>query len=277
MLRDPEEVPDRDAWEAVRLARHPRRPTAADYAGHLLEDFQELHGDRLAADCPALIGGPGRLDGRPVMLIGHDKGGPDLAERKRHHFGMATPAGYRKSARLMRTAAKLGLPVITLIDTPGANPGPDAEIGGQALAIAENLRMMSRLPVPVVAVITGEGGSGGALALAVADRVLVSVNGVYSVISPEGCAAILWKDPGAAPTAAAALRLHARDLLRLGIVDGVVPEPGEGAHEDHAAAAALLGGALTATLDALLPWEPGRLLRERRERFHRFGREEAAS
>lgn len=277
VLRDPREVADRDAWDAVRLARHPHRPSAADYAGHLLEDFQELHGDRLAADCPALIGGPGRLDGRPVMLIGHHKGGPDLRDRQRHHFGMATPAGYRKSARLMRTAAKLGLPVITLIDTPGANPGPDAEIGGQAIAIAENLRLMSRLPVPVVAVITGEGGSGGALALAVADRVLVSVNGVYSVISPEGCAAILWKDPAAAPAAAAALRLHARDLLRLGIVDGVVPEPGEGAHEDHAAAAVLLGGALTAALDELLPWEPERLLRERRERFHRFGREEAAS
>jgi acetyl-CoA carboxylase carboxyl transferase subunit beta len=189
---------------------------------------------------------------------------------------MAAPAGYRKAARLMRTAAKLRLPVVTLIDTPGADPGPDAETGGQALAIAENLRLMSRLPVPVVAVITGEGGSGGALALAVADRVLMCVNGVYSVISPEGCAAILWKDPDAAPAAAAALRLRARDLLRLGVVDGVVPEPDGGAHEDHAAAAALLGDALRAALDELLPLEPGQLLRERRERFDRFGREEAA-
>jgi acetyl-CoA carboxylase carboxyl transferase subunit beta len=276
ILRRFADVPERDSWQAVRLARHPHRPTVADYAGHLLEDFHELHGDRLAADCPAVMGGPGRLRGRPVMFIGHHKGGPDLAQRQHHHFGMATPAGYRKAARLMRTAAKLGLPVITLVDTPGANPGPDAESGGQAVAIAENLRLMSRLPVPIVAVITGEGGSGGALALAVADRVLVSEGGVYSVISPEGCAAILWKDQAAAPAAAEALRLHARDLLRLRIVDGVVPEPPGGAHQDHAAAAALLGSALASTLDELLPWHPERLLRERHDRFHRFGLEEAA-
>ncbi|MFE0627458.1 carboxyltransferase subunit alpha [Streptomyces sp. NPDC058864] len=278
VVRTADELPERDAWEAVRLARHPLRPTAADYATHLLQDFHELHGDRLAADCPAVIGGPGLLHGSPVMLIGHHKGGPGLEERRRRHFGMATPAGYRKAARLMRTAAKLGMPVVTLIDTPGANPGPEAESGGQALAIAENLRLMARLPVPVVAVITGEGGSGGALAFAVADRVLVSANGIYSVISPEGCAAILWKDPGAAPAAAAALRLHARDLLRLGIVDGVVPEPPDGAHGDHAHAAALVGGALSAALDELRPRAPDRLLAERRDRFHRFGRleEEAA-
>lgn len=278
VVRTADELPERDAWEAVRLARHPMRPTAADYAAHLLQDFHELHGDRLAADCPAVIGGPGLLHGSPVMLIGHHKGGPGLEERRRRHFGMATPAGYRKAARLMRTAAKLGMPVVTLIDTPGANPGPEAESGGQALAIAENLRLMARLPVPVVAVITGEGGSGGALAFAVADRVLVSANGIYSVISPEGCAAILWKDPGAAPAAAAALRLHARDLLRLGIVDGVIPEPPDGAHGDHAHAAALVGGALSAALDELRPWAADRLLAERRDRFHRFGRleEEAA-
>ncbi|MEU4098183.1 acetyl-CoA carboxylase carboxyltransferase subunit alpha/beta [Streptomyces sp. NPDC026673] len=278
IVRTADELPERDAWETVRLARHPLRPTAADYAAHLLQDFHELHGDRLAADCPAVIGGPGLLHGSPVMLIGHHKGGPGLEERRRRHFGMATPAGYRKAARLMRTAAKLGMPVVTLIDTPGANPGPEAETGGQALAIAENLRLMARLPVPVVAVITGEGGSGGALAFAVADRVLVSANGIYSVISPEGCAAILWKDAAAAPAAAAALRLHARDLLRLGIVDGVVPEPPDGAHGDHAHAAALVGGALSAALDELRPWAPDRLLAERRDRFHRFGRleEEAA-
>ncbi|MDX3238406.1 acetyl-CoA carboxylase carboxyltransferase subunit alpha/beta [Streptomyces sp. ME03-5709C] len=278
VVRTADELPERDAWEAVRLARHPLRPTAADYATHLLRDFHELHGDRLTADCPAVIGGPGLLHGRPVMLIGHHKGGPGLEERRRRRFGMATPAGYRKAARLMRTAAKLGIPVVTLVDTPGADPGPEAESGGQALAIAENLRLMARLPVPVVAVITGEGGSGGALAFAVADRVLVSANGIYSVISPEGCAAILWKDPGAAPAAAAALRLHARDLLRLGIVDGVVPEPPDGAHGDHALAAALVGGALSAALDELRPRAPDRLLAERRDRFHRFGRleEEAA-
>ncbi|MFJ4843787.1 carboxyltransferase subunit alpha [Streptomyces sp. NPDC088733] len=272
VVRDVDALPERDAWQAVRLARHPRRPTAADYAAHLLEDFHELHGDRLGADCPAVIGGPGLLDGHPVMLIGHHKGGPTPAGRRRRHFGMASPAGHRKAARLMRTAAKLGMPVITLIDTPGADPGPEAESGGQALAIAENLRLMSRLPVPVVAVVTGEGGSGGALALGVADRVLVSANGIYSVISPEGCAAILWKDPGAAPLAAAALRLHARDLLRLGIVDGVVPEPPEGAHADHAAAAAHVGGALSAALDELRALEPERLLAERRDRYHQFHR-----
>ncbi len=183
--------PARDSWEAVRLARHPDRPSTLDYVGHLLEDFHELHGDRLSEDCPAIVGGPGRLAGRPVMLIGHHKGGSDLAERRRRRFGMPAPAGYRKAARLMRMAAKLRLPLVTLIDTPGANPGQEAECGGQAIAIAENLRLMSRLPVPIVAVLIGEGGSGGALALAVADRVLVSANGVYSVISPEGCAAIL--------------------------------------------------------------------------------------
>lgn len=186
---------------------------------------------------------------------------------------MAAPSGYRKAARLMRLAAKLGLPLVTLIDTPGANPGPDAESGGQAAAIAENLRLMARLPVPIVAVLIGEGGSGGALALAVADRVLVSANGIYSVISPEGCAAILWKDPQAAPTAADALRLHARDLLQLGVVDGVVPEPPEGAHQDHAAAAGLLEAALTTALHELIPWDVEQLLAERRNRFHAFGNE----
>jgi acetyl-CoA carboxylase carboxyl transferase subunit beta len=207
------------------------------------------------------------------MLIGHHKGGSDLTERRRRRFGMATPAGYRKAARLMRMAAKLGMPVVTLIDTPGANPGPDAERAGQAVAIAENLRLMARLPVPIVAVLIGEGGSGGALALAVADRVLVSANGIYSVISPEGCAAILWKAPEAATTAAAALRVRAGDLLRLGIVDGVVPEPPDGAHRDCAGAATMLESALRTTLRELIPWDPQRLIAERRDRFHRFGTE----
>ncbi|MFE0458641.1 acetyl-CoA carboxylase carboxyl transferase subunit alpha [Kitasatospora sp. NPDC058965] len=260
-----------DAWATVCLARHPERPTTLDYAAHLLDGFQELHGDRIAEDCPAVVGGPGLLNGQPVMLIGHQKGGVDLTERRRRNFGMPSPGGYRKAARLMRLAAKLGLPVVTLIDTPGAYPGPDAERGGQAVAIAENLRLMARLPVPIVAVITGEGGSGGALALAVADRVLVCANAVYSVISPEGCAAILWKDSDAAPTAAAALRVDAGELLRLSIVDGVVPEPAGGAHTDHARAAALLGDAVTAALAELRPWDPQRLLRDRGGRFHRFG------
>ncbi|MFG2192090.1 acetyl-CoA carboxylase, carboxyltransferase subunit beta [Streptomyces sp. NPDC048639] len=271
IVRDFDEVHPREAWDAVRLARHPHRPTSLDYADQLLDDFHALHGDRLAADCTAIVGGPGRLGGRPVMLIGHHKGGPGLAERQHHQFGMATPAGYRKAARLMRMADKLGLPVVTLIDTPGADPGPESERNGQAIAIAENLRLMCRLRVPVVAVLIGEGGSGGALALAVADRVLVLENGVYSVISPEGCAAILWKQADAAPEAAAALRLDARELLRTGIVDGVVPEPEGGAHQDHAKAATLLAAALHTAMDELTPWEPGRLIRERRSRYHRFG------
>ncbi|MDJ0345174.1 acetyl-CoA carboxylase, carboxyltransferase subunit beta [Streptomyces sp. H10-C2] len=273
ILRRAEELPRTDSWSAVRLARHPDRPTTLDYAVHLLDGFHELHGDRIAEDCAAVVGGPGRLSGRLVMLIGHQKGGNDLAERQRRKFGMPSPGGYRKAARLMRLAAKLGLPVVTLIDTPGANPGPEAERNGQAVAIAENLRLMARLPVPIIAVVTGEGGSGGALALAVADRVLVSANGVYSVISPEGCAAILWKDVKAAPAAAAALRVGARDLLGLGIVDGVVPEPPGGAHTDPAQAAVLLGDALAAALDELDGWEPQRLLEERGSRFHRFGLE----
>ncbi|OPC78379.1 acetyl-CoA carboxyl transferase [Embleya scabrispora] len=268
--------PAGEPWEAVRLARHAGRPTMLDYAGRLLEDFHELHGDRIGADCPAIVGGIGRLDGRPVMLIGHQKGGDNLAERQYRKFGMATPAGFRKAARLMRLAAKLGLPVITLVDTPGANPGPDAERDGQAVAIAENLRLMARLATPIVTVITGEGGSGGALALAVADRVLIGEHGVYSVISPEGCAAILWKDPSAAPAAAAALRMGPRDLLRLGVVDRIVPEPPGGAHTDPGRAATLLRTALIPVLDELLALNRTRLLRERGERFRRFGAPEAA-
>ncbi|MFF7250927.1 acetyl-CoA carboxylase carboxyl transferase subunit alpha [Embleya sp. NPDC008237] len=260
-----------DPWEAVRLARHPGRPTTLDYAGRLLDDFHELHGDRIGADCPAVVGGIGRLDGLPVMLIGHQKGGDNLAERQRRKFGMATPAGFRKAARLMRLAAKLGLPVLTLVDTPGANPGPDAERDGQAVAIAENLRLMARLPTPIVTVITGEGGSGGALALAVADRVLIGEHGVYSVISPEGCAAILWKDPAAAPAAAAALRMRPRELLRLGVVDAIVPEPPGGAHTDPGRAAALLRTALIPVVDELRALDKTRLLRERGDRFRSFG------
>ncbi|WP_436772283.1 acetyl-CoA carboxylase, carboxyltransferase subunit beta [Yinghuangia sp. YIM S09857] len=262
---------DTDSWDAVRLARHPERPSALDYAAHVLEDFHELHGDRLGDDCPAVVGGIGLLDARPVMFVGHHKGGADLGERQRRHFGMATPAGFRKAARLMRMAAKLRLPVITLVDTPGANPGLDAERGGQAAAIAENLRLMSRLPVPVVTVVTGEGGSGGALALAVADRVLISERGVYSVISPEGCAAILWKDPAAAPVAAAALRIGAADLLGMGVVDAIVPEPPGGAHTDVGEAAVLLREAVRPLLAELRGVPADLLVRERRARFRAFG------
>ena len=270
LIRRADELPVRDAWQTVQLARHIDRPTALDYISYLLHGFQELHGDRMAQDCPAIVGGVGLLGDLPVMVIGHQKGHNtrDLVTR---NFGMSSPAGYRKAARLMRLAAKLHVPVITLIDTPGAYPGVEAEERGQAVAIAENLRLMSGLPVPIVAVITGEGGSGGALALGVADRVLACANAIYSVISPEGCAAILWKTPRAAPMAAEALRLDARSLLGEGIIEGVVPEPEGGAHRDHVMAAELLRDALTATLAELLSRSPEQRRLERHRRFRYFG------
>ncbi|MFG3601141.1 acetyl-CoA carboxylase carboxyltransferase subunit alpha [Micromonospora chersina] len=262
--------PARDAWETVRTARHPGRPTTLDYLESAFDGFVELHGDRLGADCPAIVGGVARLDGRPVMVIGHQKG-HTTAELVARNFGMASPAGHRKALRLMRLAARLHLPVVTLVDTPGADPGVDAEQQGQAAAIAENILALSVLPTPVVAVVTGEGGSGGALALAVADRVLMLEHAVYSVISPEGCAAILWPDSSAAPQAARALRLTAADLWRLGVVDEVVPEPRPAAHGDPAAAAELLRRAVTANLAPLLAVPPATLVRRRRQRFRRFG------
>ncbi|MGH4000240.1 MAG: acetyl-CoA carboxylase, carboxyltransferase subunit beta, partial [Pseudonocardiaceae bacterium] len=231
VVRTPDDVPQRPAEQVVLLARHLERPTTLDHVMNWVDSFVELRGDRLGADCPAMVGGLGTLEGLPVMIIGHQKG-HDTATLIRRRFGMPSPAGYRKAARLMRMAAKLRIPIVTLIDTPGAYPGLSAEENGQALAIAECLRTMGALPVPVVSVITGEGGSGGALALAVADRVYCCANAIYSVISPEGCAAILWKQPQAVATAAAALHLDARSLLTLGIVDGVVPEPDGGAAHD---------------------------------------------
>ncbi|MGR6320403.1 acetyl-CoA carboxylase carboxyltransferase subunit alpha [Micromonospora soli] len=262
--------PPPDAWETVRTARHPGRPTTLDYLEIAFDGFVELHGDRLGADCPAVIGGLARLDGRPVMVIGHQKG-HTTAELVAHNFGMASPAGHRKALRLMRLAARLGLPVVTLVDTPGADPGVGAEQQGQAAAIAENILALSVLPTPVVAVVTGEGGSGGALALAVADRVLMLEHAVYSVISPEGCAAILWPDSSAAPQAARALRLTAADLCRLGVVDEVVPEPSPAAHGDPTAAADLLGRAVAANLAGLLDVPPATLVRRRRHRFRGYG------
>ncbi|MGC5334587.1 acetyl-CoA carboxylase carboxyltransferase subunit alpha [Micromonospora sp. DT62] len=262
--------PGGDAWETVRLARHPGRPTTLDYLETAFDGFVELHGDRLGADCPAVVGGLARLATRPVMVIGHQKG-HTTAELVGRNFGMASPAGHRKALRLMRLAARLGLPVVTLVDTPGADPGVRAEEQGQAAAIAETILALTVLPTPVVAVITGEGGSGGALALAVADRVLMLQHAVYSVISPEGCAAILWPDRGAAPQAARALRLTAPDLCRLGIVDDLVPEPAPAAHHDPQAAARALREAVLAHLLPLLDVPPATLVRRRRQRFRRFG------
>ena len=250
LITDPDLLPDRDPWECVRAARRLGRPTSLEYIALMTEDFEELHGDRIEVDCPAVVAGIARLEGIPVVVIGTQKGhtAGELAAR---NFGMPSPSGYRKAARAMRLAAKLGLPVVTLVDTAGAYPGVSAEERAQSVAIAENLRLMAGLPVPIITVITGEGGSGGALALAIGDRVLMCAHSVYSVISPEGCASILWKNPAEAPAAAAALRVDAKSLLRLGVVDGVVLEPGAGTDSDHLRAAANLRQALTACLAEL--------------------------
>jgi acetyl-CoA carboxylase carboxyl transferase subunit beta len=265
-----EELAERDAWEVVGLARHPGRPTTLDYAACLLDEFQELQGDRLSGDCPAVVVAMGRIDDVPVMLIGHQKG-HDTRELVAHNFGMSSPAGNRKAARAMRLAEKLRMPIVTLIDTPGAYPGLEAEAGGQAHAIAENLRLMSRLTVPILAIVTGEGGSGGALALGVADRVLALSNAVYSVISPEGCAAILWRDASEASKAAVALRIDARELLRHCIVDGVITEPEGGAHLDPLGMAQRVRKTVTGMLHELAEIEPGQLVSSRLRRFRAFG------
>jgi acyl-CoA carboxylase subunit beta len=270
LVTDPAALPERDPWETVQRARDITRPTTLDYISRLCVDFVELHGDRLGGDCRAIVAGPARLRGIPMMLVGHQKGhsAAELADR---NFGMPTPAGYRKAGRIMRLADKLMLPVVTLIDTPGAYPGAVAEEQGQAVAIAENLRLMAGLRTPVIAVVTGEGGSGGALALAVADTVLCHADSFYSVISPEGCAAILWKDVAAAPKAAAALRLDARSLLELGVVDAVIAEPPRGVAAEPAVAADRLGDAVRGELIRLRQLPAGQLTARRRERFRRYG------
>jgi acyl-CoA carboxylase subunit beta len=270
LIRDASALSERDPWATVQLARHPGRPTTLDYLAYVLDEFTELRGDRASGDCPALVGGLGQIDGLPVVVIGHQKGHA-THELVARNFGMARPAGYRKAARLMKLAAKTGAPVITLIDTPGADPRVEAEEQGQAIAVAGNLRLLSSLPTPVVAVITGEGGSGGALALGIADQVLICENAFYSVISPEGCAAILWKDRAEAPRASAALGLDARSLLRGNVVDGVIPEPPGGAHTAPAVAAGYLRDALVVALRELRAGSPAQLVARRRARFRRYG------
>jgi acetyl-CoA carboxylase carboxyl transferase subunit beta len=269
-VRDPRQLPESRPWEQVRRARQVDRPTTLDYLALAFDGFQELHGDRTSGECAAVVAGFAWLAGRPVAVIGQQKGHTP-AELTGRNFGMPTPAGYRKAGRIMRLAAKLRLPVITLVDTPGAYPGALAEEQGQCVAIAENIRLMTGLPVPVLSVIIGEGGSGGALALAVANQVLICSNGVYSVISPEGCAAILWQDRGAAPTAADALGVDARSLLTLGIVDGVIPEPDGGTGADPVLAADRLRAALVAGLTELSALTGTELISERRNRFDDFG------
>jgi acetyl-CoA carboxylase carboxyl transferase subunit beta len=265
----------RDPWDVVQAARDTARPTALDYIGLVFDDFCELHGDRCFGDDPSIVGGPARLGDRTVMVLGHQKG-HDTRDLVARNFGMPHPEGYRKVRRLMAHAAAFGMPVVTLVDTPGAFPGVEAEERGQSVAIAECILAAARLPVPIVSVVIGEGGSGGALALATADRVLMSENAYYSVISPEGCAAILWGTRQEAPAAARALRLTARDLVELGIVDAVVPEPLGGAHTDPHAAAGYLERVLHDSLDSLAPLaaaNPAALIEARYARYREYGRQ----
>jgi acetyl-CoA carboxylase carboxyl transferase subunit alpha len=252
------------------LARHPKRPHSLDYVQRLLAGFQEIHGDRLYGDDAAIVCGWGFLHEMPIMLIGQQKG-RDTKQKLHRNFGMPKPEGYRKALRAMQMAAKFGRPVLTLLDTPGAYPGIDAEERGQAEAIAHNLRGMARLGVPVVAVVIGEGGSGGALALGVANRVYMMENAVYSVISPESCAAIIWRDAAHAEKAARALKLTAADLLELGLIDGVIEEPGEGAHAEPDAAAFALANQVAAAVAELSRCSPAQLIQDRYEKFRRMG------
>jgi len=258
------------AFERVQLARHPDRPYTLDFIERLFDEFVELHGDRRFADDPAIICGSARFHGLPIVVVGHQKG-RDTKQRSYRNFGMPKPEGYRKALRVMKLAEKFGRPIFSLIDTPGAYPGIDAEERGQAEAIARNLREMARLPVPVIVVCIGEGGSGGALALGVGNIVLMLENAVYSVISPESCAAIIYRDSGKAEQAAAALRLTAQDLEELKLIDGIVPEPAGGAHENPDEAAANLREHLRCRLDQLGVMSEGQLVAHRYDKFRQMG------
>jgi acetyl-CoA carboxylase carboxyl transferase subunit alpha len=257
-------------YQRVQLARHPRRPYTLDYIHAIFTDWEELHGDRGYADDPAIVGGAGMLDGRPVMVIGQQKG-RDTKENLKRRFGMPNPEGYRKALRLMRMADRFHMPIVTLVDTPGAYPGLGAEERGQAEAIAVNLREMARLRVPIVTAVIGEGGSGGALAIAVSNVVVMFENSVYSVISPEGCASIHWRDGKQASLAAEALKHTGRDLGQLGIVDGILPEPVGGAHRDPQAAAKTLRDAITGHLERLSALDGEALVEDRLKKFRRMG------
>lgn len=259
------------SWQRLLLARHPQRPYTEDYIRLLFENFSEIHGDRGFADDSALITGMAWFHGKPVMVVGSQKG-RDTKQRVARNFGQAKPEGYRKALRAMKLAAKFRRPIIVFVDTPGAYPGVDAEERGQAEAIAHNLREMSRLPVPIIVTITGEGGSGGALAIAVGDRLLMLENSVFSVISPEGCASIMWRDVGKAELAAEALKITAPDLLELKLIDEIVSEPEGGAHNDHAAAAKLLDAVLTRSLDELSQLSADQLVDRRYHKFRSMGR-----
>jgi acetyl-CoA carboxylase carboxyl transferase subunit alpha len=261
---------DLSRWQVTQLSRHPQRPYFLDYVQLLFTDFFELAGDRSYGEDPSIVGGWARLDGRPVMLLGHQKG-RNTKENMLRNFGMPRPEGYRKARRLMELAERFGRPVLTFVDTPGAYPGIGAEERGQAEAIAVNLEVMSRLRIPVVSVVIGEGGSGGALAIALANRVLMLENSIYSVISPESCSSILYRDTTKAEKAADALKLTARDLLELEVVDELVPEPEGGAHRDPARAAESLGRVLRKHLQSLLPLDGAALVEDRYRKFRAMG------
>lgn len=258
------------AWQRLLLSRHPHRPQTLDWVQLLFTGFTEIHGDRSFGDDPAMICGMARYHGLPVMVIGHQKG-HDTKQRLARNFGQAKPEGYRKALRAMQLAAKFGRPIFTFVDTPGAYPGVDAEERGQAEAIARNLREMARLPVPILVTIAGEGGSGGALGIAVGDRVNMLENAVYSVISPEGCASIMWRSAGKAEIAAEALKITAQDLLQLGLIDEIVPEPEGGAHLDYDAAARSLDPILERNLRNVLQLTASDLLNRRYEKFRFMG------
>jgi acetyl-CoA carboxylase carboxyl transferase subunit alpha len=268
-IADPPKPPN-PTWERVQLARHPKRPHSLDYISRVFTKFEELHGDRRFGDDAAIVGGMALFDGRPVMIIGHQKG-RDTKQKLLRNFGMPKPEGYRKALRLMHLAEKFRRPIVTLLDTTGAYPGIDAEERGQAEAIAVNLREMARLRVPVVSVVIGEGGSGGALGIGVANRVYMLENAYYSVITPESCAAIIYRDSGKAPEAAAALRITADDLLELKVIDGIVPEPPGGAHLDPEAAIAALRDTLKNALSELSVYPPEQLIRDRVKKFRQMG------
>ncbi|MBU55155.1 MAG: acetyl-CoA carboxylase carboxyltransferase subunit alpha [Arenicellales bacterium] len=259
-----------DPWQITQLARHPMRPYTLDYVDLVFDGFQELHGDRMFADDRSIVAGVGKIDRWNVALIGHQKG-RDTREKLRCNFGMPKPEGYRKAQRVMKLAEKFSLPIVTLIDTPGAYPGIDAEERGQSEAIARSLAVMTGIRVPVISAVIGEGGSGGALAIGVCDRLIMMEYSTYSVISPEGCASILWKSPDKAPEAAAAMKITSADLKRLGLVDEIVQEPLGGAHRNYETAAADLNASLARHLEEVSSWTTPELLAKRYERLQSFG------
>jgi acetyl-CoA carboxylase carboxyl transferase subunit alpha len=262
--------PTNPSWERVQLARHPKRPHTLDYIQRIFTEFREIHGDRAFADDPAIVGGMALFDGKPLVVIGQQKG-RDTKQKLHRNFGMPKPEGYRKALRLMRMADKFHRPIVTFLDTPGAYPGIDAEERGQAEAIAVNLREMCRLEVPIVTVVIGEGGSGGALGLGVANRVYMLENAYYSVITPESCAAIIYRDSGKAPQAAEALKMTATDLKKLGLIDDIIPEPPTGAHSDVDQAAEMLREAIRKSLSELAAMSSEQLLADRYQKFRRMG------